>query len=69
LKILKRRGDLVELEMDEGIILQWIVGKTWRCRTNSTISGEFPLSGCCCGKCDEALKFINGGEYLYKVHN
>jgi hypothetical protein len=55
--------------MDERIILQWIVGKTWRCRMNSTSSGEFPLSGCCCDQRDEALKFVNGGEYLYKVHN
>jgi hypothetical protein len=64
LKALKRRGDLVELEMVERIILKWIVSEMWRCRTNSTSSGEFPLSGCCCGQRDEALKFVNGGECL-----
>jgi hypothetical protein len=47
--------------MDERIILQWIVSET--------SSGEFPLLGCCWGQRDEALKFVNGGECLYKVHN
>jgi len=55
--------------MDEKIILQWIVSETWRCRMNSTSSGQFPLSGCCRGQRDEVSKFVNGGECLYRVHN
>jgi len=56
------------MEIGDRIILQWIVSETWRCRTNSTSSGQFPLSDCC-GQRDEVLKFVNGREYLYKVHN